>query len=120
DSAVRNARHPDAILDSAGTGSPTPPAIEAVRAGGSVFVIGMEAGTAEINISNMVMRSIQLHGSLGASKADLVEVYNLTSAGELRPTIEEVALSDVPVALDRLHRGEVTGRLVTNPQAPAL
>lgn len=119
DIAELKALHPDVIVDFAGTGSTTAAAIEAVRAGGRVVVIGLEAGTAEINISSMVMRSIQLHGSLGASKADLVEVYNLISAGDLRPTIEEVALSDVPAALDRLHRGEVTGRLVTNPQAHA-
>lgn len=73
-------------------------------------------GTTEINISHLVLLSAQLHGSLGASKQDLVEVYDLIAAGELKPALEEVAFDDVPAALERLHRGEVTGRLFTNPQ----
>ena len=80
-----------------------------------MVVIGLEAGTTEINITHMVLMSVQLHGSLGASRQDLVEVYDLISSGDLDPAIEEVAFDDVPAALDRLHRGEVTGRLVANP-----
>ncbi|MCH9731194.1 MAG: zinc-binding dehydrogenase [Actinomycetia bacterium] len=110
------ALQPDVILDFAGTGTTTAAAVEAVKPGGCVVVIGLEAGTAEINISHIVLMSIQLHGSLGASKQDLIEVYDLIATGELQPTIEDVAFDDVPAALDRLQRGEVTGRLVTNPQ----
>ncbi|KQY01299.1 molecular chaperone GroES [Mycobacterium sp. Root135] len=109
------ALQPDVIIDFAGAGSTTAAAVEAVRAGGRVVVIGLEAGAAEINITHMVLMSVQLHGSLGASKQDLVEVYDLISSGDLDPAIEEVAFDDVPAALDRLHRGEVTGRLVANP-----
>lgn len=116
DIADLKALQPDVIIDFAGTGTTTAAAIEAVRPGGRVVVIGLEAGNAEINISHMVLLSIQLHGSLGASKQDLVEVYDLIAAGELQPHIEEVAFDDVPAALDRLHRGGVAGRLFTNPQ----
>ena len=116
DIADLKALQPDVIIDFSGAGATTAAAIEAVRPGGRVVVIGLEAGSAEINISHLVLLSIQLHGSLGASKQDLVEVYDLIVAGELQPRIEEVAFDDLPAALDRLHRGEVTGRLVTNPQ----
>ncbi|KLO39323.1 molecular chaperone GroES [Mycobacterium nebraskense] len=116
DIADLKALQPDVVIDFAGAGATTAAAVEAVRPGGRVVVIGLEAGSAEINIPHMVLLSIQLHGSLGASKQDLVEVYDLIAAGELQPRIEGVAFDDVPAALDRLHRGEVTGRLVTNPQ----
>ena len=66
-------------------------------AGGPVIVIGLEAGSTEINISHMVMASVQLHGLLGAGKADLVEVYDLISAGHLQPSIEEVAAQQLSV-----------------------
>ena len=108
---------PDIVIDFAGTGTTTAAAVEAVRPGGRVVVIGLEAGVAEINISHIVLASVQLHGSLGASKQDLVEVYELIASGALRPLIEEVAFDAVPAALERLHRGDVTGRLVANPQA---
>lgn len=107
---------PDVIIDFAGAGSTTAAAVEAVRAGGRVVVIGLEASKIEINIAHMVLSSVQLHGSLGASKQDLVDVYELIAAGDLKPLIEEVDFEDVPAALDRLRRGEVTGRLITNPQ----
>ncbi len=116
DMAELKALQPDVIIDFAGAATTTAAAVEAVRPGGRVVVIGLEAGSAEINISHMVLLSIQLHGSLGAGKQDLVEVYDLIAAGEIQPRIEEIASDEVPAALDRLHRGEVTGRLVTNPQ----
>lgn len=116
DIADLKAREPEVIIDFAGTGSTTAAAVEAVTPGGRVVVIGLEAGTAQINISHMVLLSVQLHGSLGASKQDLVEVYDLIALGELTPAITEVDFDDVPAALDRLSRGEVTGRMVTNPQ----
>lgn len=120
DIAEMKALQPDVIIDFAGAGSTTAAAVEAVRPGGRVVVIGLEAGSADVNISHMVLFSVQLHGSLGASKQDLVEVYDLIAAGDLQPLIEEIAFADVPAALERLRRGEVTGRMFTNPQMEAL
>lgn len=110
------ALQPDVIIDFAGAATTTASAVEAVGAGGRVVVVGLETGTTDINITRMVLMSIKLLGSLGASKQDLVEVYDLIASGHLQPAIEEVDFDDVPAALDRLIRGEVTGRQVTNPQ----
>lgn len=75
-----------------------------MRPGGRVVVIGLEVGTAEINTSHVMLMSVQLHGSLGASKQDLIEIYDLIAAGDLQPTIEEVDFDDVPAATRRRRR----------------
>ncbi|MFE3001001.1 zinc-binding dehydrogenase [Nocardia sp. NPDC059246] len=110
-SELRDVR-PDVIIDFAGMGTTTAAAVEAVRTGGRVVLVGLGANEVTINGPSLVARSIQLLGSLGADKDDLIAIYGEIAAGRLRPVIEEIRFSELPEGYERLERGEVKGRLV--------
>ncbi|WP_406510140.1 zinc-binding dehydrogenase [Streptomyces sp. NBC_00212] len=111
------AQHPDVIVDFAGVPATAAAAVESVRPGGCVVLVGLGGAVAPISISSLVMRNVQLVGSLGASKDELREVYDLIASGALKPTVQEVPFAELPAAMDRLARGEVRGRLYTRPRA---
>ncbi|MFJ8383909.1 zinc-binding dehydrogenase [Streptomyces sp. NPDC094438] len=111
------AKNPDVIVDFAGVASTASAAVEVVRPGGCVVLVGLGGAVAPIPIASLVLRNVRLVGSLGASKDELREVYELIARGELKPTVHEVPFSELPAAMDRLARGEVRGRLYTRPRA---
>ncbi|GAA2434125.1 zinc-binding dehydrogenase [Streptomyces mauvecolor] len=111
------AHHPDVIVDFAGVPSTAAAAVESVRPGGCVVLVGLGGAVAPISIASLVMRNVQLVGSLGASKDELREVYDLIASGALKPAVQEVPFAELPAAMDRLARGEVRGRLYTRPRA---
>ncbi|MFE9403511.1 zinc-binding dehydrogenase [Streptomyces sp. NPDC006530] len=111
------AQRPDVIVDFAGVASTVAAAVESVRPGGCVVLVGLGGAVAEISIAAMVMRNVRLVGSLGASKDELREVYELIASGALKPAVQEVPFAELPAAMDRLARGEVRGRLYTRPRA---
>ncbi|MEU9193015.1 zinc-binding dehydrogenase [Streptomyces hundungensis] len=110
-------RRPDVIVDFAGVASTVAAAVESVRPGGCVVLVGLGGAVAEISIAAMVMRNVRLVGSLGASKDELREVYELIASGALKPAVQEVPFAELPAAMDRLARGGVRGRLYTRPRA---
>ncbi|MER0443891.1 zinc-binding dehydrogenase [Streptomyces sp. Edi4] len=111
------AERPDVIVDFVGAATTTGPAVESVRPGGRVVLVGLGAAVASIPVASLVMRNVQLIGSLGASKEELREVYELIARGALKPAVQEVPFAELPAAMDRLARGEVRGRLYTRPRA---
>lgn len=101
----------DVVVDFAGMDT-TRTAVAAVRPGGRVVQIGSGRPEATISVVDLVVRSIQLIGSLGATKEDVVAVYDLLESGELDPLIVTVGFDDIPDGLERLRRGESQGRVV--------
>lgn len=108
---------PDVVIDFVGAAQTTAAAVAAVRPGGRVVLVGLSDAVASLPIASLVTRNVQVTGSLGASKDELREVYDLIACGALRPSATEVAFHELPAAMDRLARGEVQGRLYTRPRA---
>ncbi len=102
----------DLIVDYAGFGTTTAEAIAAVAPEGRVVQVGMGKLEATISTKDMILKKVTLVGSNGGTKADIEEVYRLLSAGEVSPVLTEIGLQDIPDGLERLARGQVTGRLV--------
>jgi len=101
----------DVVIDFAGMDT-TRTAIAAARPGGRVVQIGSGRPEATISVVDLVVRSIQLVGSLGATKDDVVAVYEMLNSGKLDPIITTVGFDDIPAGLERLRRGESEGRAV--------
>lgn len=101
----------DVVVDFAGMDT-TRMAVAAVHPGGRVVQIGSGRPDATISVVDLVVRSVQLIGSLGAAKDDVVAVYDLLEAGQLDPLIVTVGFDDIPDGLERLRRGESEGRAV--------
>lgn len=103
---------PELIVDYAGFGTTTAGAIDAVAVGGTVVLVGMGKLETTINTSNLILKSVQLKGSVGGTVEDVAAVYELMAEGHLDPVITEVTFDEIPEGLARLERHEVTGRLV--------
>lgn len=102
----------DLIVDFAGSGKTTYDAVETVRPGGAVVVVGMSVLEAPINTKTLIVNSIDLRGSTGGTHESIKEVIQMMADGTVKLDIEETTLDKVPEGLDRLHEGGVDGRLV--------
>jgi propanol-preferring alcohol dehydrogenase len=102
----------DVVIDFAGYGTTTASAITAVRRGGRVVQVGLAVGEATIDVNDLTLREVELVGSQGGTVADNAEVLGMMSRGELASLTELINFEDVPHAIERLRRGENTGRLV--------
>lgn len=102
----------DVIVDFAGFGTTTAQAIEAVRPGGRVVQVGMGRLESTINTKLLITKAVTLIGSVGGDKDDVQGVYDYLATGKLNPTITEITFDEIPEGLEKLKRGEVTGRLV--------
>lgn len=103
---------PELIVDYAGFGTTTADAIDTVAVGGTVVLVGMGKLQSTINTSNLILKSVQLKGSVGGTVEDIAAIYELMSQGHLNPTITEITFDEIADGLGRLERHEVTGRLV--------
>ncbi len=101
----------DVIVDYAGFDT-TGQAIECVRPGGRVVQVGMGRLDASISIKWLILKAVTLVGSVGGTKADVEGIYEHFSTGDIDPAVEEISFEDIPAGLQRLHDGDVVGRLV--------
>lgn len=103
---------PDVIVDFAGFGQTTADAVEAVGPKGTVVIVGMGKLQSNINTASMILKEVNLLGSVGGTTEDIEEVYKLYASGELNPLLTEITFDEIPEGLARLERNEVKGRLV--------
>jgi len=96
-------------------------AVQVVRPGGTVVVVGLGQTEATISTNYLVTRGIRVLGSLGGTKQVLVEVLDTIADGRIVPVVEEIGFDDIPAGLDRLRSGQLVGRLaaVANPAGSA-
>src|SRR5699024_1330256 len=103
----------DVIVDFAGFGETTVKAIDAVKFGGKVVLVGM--GKLEFNFPSFdfITRAITLQGSTTLGKQEHLEaVLKMIDDGDLIIESQDIGFNDIPDGLDRLAKGGVTGRLV--------
>ncbi len=102
----------DVIVDFAGAGITTKEAMETVKAGGKVVLVGMHTPEVPINGTDLILRETQLKGSVGGTAEDIADVMQLISEGKLKIGVELIPLSAVADGLKRLEKGEKDDRLV--------
>ena len=107
------ARHDlDVIVDFAGAGTTTSDAIEAVRPGGRVVLVGMAKLETTINTMTMITHEVTLVGSQGGNADDIAAVYGMMASGDLKPEIIEIGFEEIGEGLEKLKAGGVRGRMV--------
>jgi len=102
----------DVIIDFAGFGTTTADAILAVGPRGRVVQVGMGALEATIDTGQLILKQVELAGSMGGTVDDIRGVYDLFASGKLDPKITTVSFDQIPEGLERLKNHEVQGRLV--------
>ena len=99
------------IIDYAGFGITTNEAVQAVKFGGRVVLVGI--GVTELTISvALVGKEVELVGSLNGTKDDLEQILAILDAGQASAHTETIAFEEIPAGLERLAKGQVRGRLV--------
>ena len=103
-------------VDAAIVLTPAPAAIEqafrSVKRTGSVVLVGLSGSRFELPIVDTVLKGIQVRGSFLGTRQDLDDALQLAAAGKVKPRVETHPLELTPALLERLQRGEVTGRAV--------
>jgi alcohol dehydrogenase, propanol-preferring len=89
-----------------------PEAFRTLRRNGRLILVGLSTAKYELPLVDTVLKGIEIRGSYLGSRADLEAVFTLAGAGVLRPEVHTHALEDTPVLLDRMRRGELSGRAV--------
>jgi L-iditol 2-dehydrogenase len=96
------------VLEAVGRGETVATAIDCVRKGGTVTLVGNIASQVSIPLQKVVTRQIRLQGSC-ASAGEYPEAMELVSSGKIQvaPLISAVApLSDGPQWFERLYSRE--------------
>ncbi|MDF2442086.1 MAG: alcohol dehydrogenase, propanol-preferring [Subtercola sp.] len=105
----------DLIVDFAGFGTATTgAALEAVRNRGRVVVVGLAVARGEIDINDLVLRSLELVGSQGGTKEDYVDILELMRSGTVSSVIEHIGFEQIGDGIERLERGGLVARLVVD------
>lgn len=103
----------DVIIDYAGFGITTSEAVEAVKFGGQVVLVGI--GVPEFTLSSLLVgKEAELFGSLNGTKDDLEQVLAILAAGQAEAHTETIEFAQIPDGLERLATGKVRGRLVAS------
>lgn len=102
----------DVIVDFAGFDTTTADAVDIIRRDGTVVVVGMGKLHSTISTKALILNQCRLVGSNGGTKEDVIGVYKYFATGELKPTITTITFDQIAEGLERLHNGEIIGRLV--------
>lgn len=105
-------------IDFVGAPSSTGFAMQAVRRGGKVVVVGLFGGALELSLPLLPLRALTLQGSYVGPLADLQELVALARArGAPQIPITPRPLEAAQQSLDDLKEGRVVGRVVLQPAA---
>lgn len=102
----------DVVIDFAGFGTTTEAAVQAIRVGGDVVMVGLGAQHTTLTTADVIHQKARIHGSSGGTRDDIAAVYRHLASGALAPTIERIGFDEVPRGIERLRAGDVQGRLV--------
>lgn len=104
-----------AFLHFSGTGSTTAAATKAVKARGTVVLVGLGQKLLELDTYDFDLHGVTLKGSTGSSIEEVKECLRMIADGKISPLLEEIAFDKLEEALDRLLDGNVVGCLYADP-----
>jgi D-arabinose 1-dehydrogenase-like Zn-dependent alcohol dehydrogenase len=88
-------------------------ALNALRKGGKLILVGLFGGEIQLSIASTILRAITVQGSHLGSVGELREVVTLAREGKIKPIpIQTRSLAEVSQTLDGLKAGGVVGRVV--------
>jgi D-arabinose 1-dehydrogenase-like Zn-dependent alcohol dehydrogenase len=104
------------VLDFVGAPSSTGFALQVVRRGGRIIVVGLFGGSIELPLATLPLRPMTLQGSYVGSLAELQELVRMAQAkGVPQIPIVPRPLDQAQQSLEDLKEGRVVGRVVLQP-----
>ena len=102
----------DNVIEVGGQGT-LQQSLRAVRAGGTVSLIGVLSGQAPVDLTPVLMRNVRLQGVLVGSHAMYRRMTSALTAWRLRPIVDRVVpFSNAPEAFRHLASGRHLGKVV--------
>ncbi len=103
----------DAAIDTPVSSGATEQAYGCLRHGGTLVLVGLpKDGYVSLPIFGTVLNSITVKGSIVGTREDLMEVFELHTAGRTRVVYEIRDLTSVNDAIVEVEKGKVDARLV--------
>jgi propanol-preferring alcohol dehydrogenase len=87
-------------------------AIGMVARGGTMSLVGLPPGDFPLDIFGMVLNGITVRGSIVGTRLDLQESLDFAGAGKVKATVARARLEDINDIFDRMHKGQIEGRIV--------
>jgi propanol-preferring alcohol dehydrogenase len=110
----------DVVFEVVGSAETMANSIALLRRHGRLVFVGYGADRLQLNPLHLVLKELQVRGSLGNTRQELGAVIDLAAEGKLRSVVScQQPLGAVNQALEALRRGEVVGRIILLPGARA-
>lgn len=92
-------------------------AVGFVARGGTVALNGLPPGDFPLNIFGLVLNGITVRGSIVGTRLDLEEALAFAAQGKVKATVEAARIEDVNKIFERMHKGQIDGRVVLDMRA---
>lgn len=113
---VNSGRGVDAVIDFVGIPPTSSMGFRVLGREGRLVLVGLAGGTVQLPLPLFALRGAQILGNFTGSIRDLIELVEIVKRGIITPVVSGVyPLEEAEVALQKLRRGEVKGRLVLKP-----
>lgn len=110
--ATAEARNADAAIVFTAAPAAIPEAFRALRRNGRLVLVGLSTANYELPLVDTVLKGMEIRGSYLGTREDLAAVFTLAAEGAIRPETHEHQVEETPELLDRMRRGELSGRAV--------
>ena len=91
--------------------------LSAIRVGGTVHLVGIEAPTIAVNSMKAMAKDLTYRNSFIGTKAELVEVLQIIADGMLKPKVETRPMSECLQVLEDMREGKLRARVALVPDA---
>jgi D-arabinose 1-dehydrogenase-like Zn-dependent alcohol dehydrogenase len=103
-------------IDFVGTQNTSTFAVNIIKKGGTVVVVGLYGGSLSLSLPLIPMRSLNLKGSYVGELSELKELIDIIKNGSVKLiNVKTQKLSTVNEAMNDLRNGEVNGRIILQP-----
>ena len=92
-------------------------ALGMVRRGGTVSLNGLPPGDFPLPIFGMVLNGVTVRGSIVGTRLDLAESLRFAAEGLVKATVAAEPLDNINGIFDRMHKGQIEGRVVLDMAA---
>lgn len=86
-----------------------------VKTHGIIVPVGLGSDHLTFNHGDLALREIQIFGTFWGSSTDLAECFEIAGKGFVRPKTNTFPLKELPQCIEKLKKGEVTGRIILIP-----
>lgn len=91
-------------------------AIGMTRRGGTIALNGLPPGNFPLSIFDMVLNGTTVRGSIVGTRLDLQEALDFAGEGKVKATVSTDKLENINAIFDRMHEGQIEGRVVIDMQ----